>query len=150
MNSPVLQPVPIQLFAKLTHRKGFREFATTSKGRMMRVNIASIAFGFAVAVAPAVWSDAAFAYPPCNAEFCEKLEGRHTRAEISGACKGAGIEYGQDAQTGSYGCIDRAGSNGWIECDSGGECLAGRVASSNPRDPKSYLGKKAKPPKKSQ
>ena len=115
----------------------------------MKINFALVAFGFAVAGAPALWPEAVSAYPPCNIQACERLEGTHTRAEISAACEGAGIEYGQNA-SGSYGCIDRAGDNGWIECDSGGECIAGRRASSNPRNLKSYLGKKASPTRRSQ
>lgn len=115
----------------------------------MRVNIVSIVFGFAVAVAPALWPEAASARPKCNVAACEKIPGRHTRAEVSQACAGAGIEYGQNAQSGNYGCIDRANDGGWMECDSKGECIAGRQASGNPRDLKSYLGKKANPPRKS-
>jgi len=113
----------------------------------MRVKIALIVSGFAVAIAPGLWPETVSAYPKCNVAACEKV-GTHTRADVKTACAGAGIEYGQNAQSGSYGCIDRANDGGWIECDSKGECIAGRVASGNPHDLKSYLGTKAAPLKK--
>jgi hypothetical protein len=44
-------------------------------------------------------------------EDCERI-GTHSRADVKAACQNAGIEYGQNASSGSYGCVDRANDQG--------------------------------------
>jgi hypothetical protein len=115
----------------------------------MRIGSVSIVLGFAVAIASGLWSEAASAYPKCHTDDCAKIPGTHTREDVKTACAGAGIEYGQNAHSGGYGCIDRANDQGWIQCDSKGHCIGGGArVSGNPRDLKSYLGTKTLPPRK--
>ncbi len=115
----------------------------------MRIDSVLIVLGFTVAIASGLWPEAAAAFPKCNTPDCTKIPGKHTRKDVQTACQGAGIEYGQNAQSGSYGCIDRANDQGWIECDSKGQCVGGSArVSGNPADLKSYLGTGALQPKK--
>ena len=115
----------------------------------MRINSVLIVLGLAIAIASGLWPETASAYPKCHTKDCQKSPGTHTRKDVKTACDGAGIEYGQNAQSGDFGCIDRANDQGWIQCDSKGQCVAGGArVSGNPKDLKSYLGTKASPTKK--
>ena len=112
----------------------------------MRIKSMLVVISFAFAIAPVLYPEMTSAYPKCEVVDCEKT-GTHTRAEVHKMCKGAGIEYGQDASSGGFGCIDRANDQGWVQCDGKGECIAGRGVP--PEDLKSLARRGTSPAKKS-
>jgi len=112
----------------------------------MKIRLAAIGLGIAIALGMGAWPQDSSAYPKCHVADCQQLPGTHSRDDVKASCEGAGIEYGQNAHSGSYGCVDRANGQGWIQCDSTGHCIAGGArASGDARDPRTYLGRNVSP-----